>query len=54
MRLAPGTDIEAIAHTVRISVTPLKLDMTDEVSVTRYARLFDRAEFAFSQKERAE
>ncbi len=49
----PGTDIEAIGND-RISVTPLKLDMTDEVSVTRYARLFDHAEFAFSQKERAE
>ena len=45
----PGTDIEAIGND-RISVTPLKLDMTDEVSVTRYARLFDRAEFAFCRK----
>jgi len=35
----PGTDLDALAKK-RISVTPLKLDMTDDVSVTRYARTF--------------
>ncbi len=38
--LAPGTDLEALAKN-RISVTPLKLDLTDEPTVTRYAQLFD-------------
>jgi 5'-nucleotidase len=37
----PGTDLEALAKK-RISVTPLKLDLTDAVSVTRYARIFER------------
>jgi 5'-nucleotidase len=34
-----GTDLEAIADR-RISVTPLKLDLTDEPTMTRYARVF--------------
>ena len=38
-RLAAGTDLEALAQR-RISVTPLKLDLTDEPTVTRYAQLF--------------
>lgn len=38
----PGTDLDALANN-RISVTPLKLDMTDEVSVTRYAQIFQKA-----------
>lgn len=38
----PGTDLDALANN-RISVTPLKLDMTDEVSVTRYAQTFQKA-----------
>jgi 5'-nucleotidase len=35
----PGTDLEALRNK-RISVTPLRLDLTDEGSVARYARLF--------------
>ena len=38
-RLTPGTDLEALSKN-RISVTPLKLDLTDEPTVTRYAQLF--------------
>jgi 5'-nucleotidase len=34
-----GTDLEALIQK-RISVTPLRLDLTDEPSVTRYARAF--------------
>ena len=34
-----GTDLEAIAAK-RISVTPLRLDLTDEPTLTRYAGLF--------------
>jgi 5'-nucleotidase len=34
-----GTDLEALAQK-RISLTPLRLDLTDEPSVTRYARVF--------------
>ena len=49
----PGTDIDALWNN-RISVTPLKLDMTDEVSVTRYTRVFDSPEFAPRSKESAE
>ena len=45
----PGTDIAAVGDN-RISVTPLKLDMTDEVSVTRYARLFDHTNSPFCRK----
>ena len=37
--VAPGTDLEALAAR-RISVTPLKLDLTDEPTVTRYAQFF--------------
>jgi 5'-nucleotidase len=33
-----GTDLEALAAN-RISITPLKLDLTDEPSVTRYTKL---------------
>ena len=36
---ATGTDLEAMARK-RISVTPLKLNLTDEPAVTRLARLF--------------
>ncbi len=36
---AAGTDLEAMAQK-RISVTPLKLDLTDEPTVTRYAQVF--------------
>ena len=36
---ASGTDLEAMARK-RISVTPLKLDLTDEPTVTRFAQLF--------------
>jgi 5'-nucleotidase len=35
----PGTDLEALRNK-RISVTPLKLDLTHEASLARYARLF--------------
>jgi 5'-nucleotidase len=35
----PGTDLDALVNR-RISVTPLKLDMTDEVSAARYAQIF--------------
>ncbi|QFU16286.1 5'/3'-nucleotidase SurE [Microvirga thermotolerans] len=35
-----GTDLWAIANR-RIAVTPLRLDMTDEPSLTRYAQAFD-------------
>ena len=38
-RVTPGTDLEALSKH-RISVTPLKLDLTDEPTVTRYAQLF--------------
>ncbi|MGD0633695.1 MAG: 5'/3'-nucleotidase SurE [Beijerinckiaceae bacterium] len=38
--IAPGTDLEALSKN-RISVTPLKLDLTDEPTVTRYAQLFE-------------
>ena len=36
----PGTDLEAL-RSKRISVTPLRLDLTDEASLARYARLFN-------------
>jgi 5'-nucleotidase len=39
--IAAGTDLEALSKN-RISVTPLKLDLTDEPTVTRYALLFER------------
>ena len=39
-KVAPGTDLEALSKN-RISVTPLKLDLTDEPTVTRYAQFFD-------------
>jgi len=35
-----GTDLWAIANR-RISITPLRLDMTDEPTLTRYAQVFD-------------
>jgi 5'-nucleotidase len=35
---APGTDLAALAQNI-ISVTPLKLDMTDEQALTRFARV---------------
>jgi 5'-nucleotidase len=35
-----GTDLAALDER-RIAVTPLKLDMTDEPTVTRFAKLFD-------------
>ena len=35
-----GTDLWALANR-RISVTPLRLDMTDEPTLTRYAQAFD-------------
>jgi 5'-nucleotidase len=35
-----GTDLEALRRKY-ISVTPLKLDLTDQASVERYSRLFD-------------
>lgn len=35
----PGTDLEALRNK-RISITPLKLDLTHEASLARYARLF--------------
>ena len=38
--MAPGTDLEALSRN-RISVTPLKLDLTDEPTVTRFAQLFE-------------
>jgi len=38
-KVGPGTDLEALAQR-RISVTPLKLDLTDEPTVTRYAQIF--------------
>ena len=38
-KVAAGTDLEALAAK-RISVTPLKLDLTDEPTVTRYAQSF--------------
>jgi len=38
-----GTDLWAIAHR-RISVTPLRLDLTDEPTLTRYAQAFDEDE----------
>lgn len=39
-KVAPGTDLEALSKN-RISITPLKLDLTDEPTVTRYAQLLD-------------
>jgi 5'-nucleotidase len=36
----PGTDIAALAER-RISVTPLRLDLTDTPTLTRYAQIFD-------------
>jgi 5'-nucleotidase len=36
-----GTDLEAIASK-KISLTPLRLDLTDENAVTRYAEVFGR------------
>jgi 5'-nucleotidase len=36
---APGTDLKALRES-RISVTPLRLDMTDEASLDRYSRIF--------------
>jgi 5'-nucleotidase len=36
-----GTDLAALADK-RIAVTPLRIDMTDEPTLTRYARLFER------------
>ena len=36
---ANGTDLWAVADK-RISITPLKLDLTDEPTMTRYAQLF--------------
>ena len=36
---AAGTDLEAMAQR-RISVTPLRLNLTDEPTVTRYAQIF--------------
>ncbi len=48
----PGTDLDAVWNN-RISVTPLKLDMTDEVSVTRYTRIFESPDFTPRRKERA-
>jgi 5'-nucleotidase len=36
-----GTDLAALAER-RIAVTPLRIDMTDEPTLTRYARLFER------------
>ncbi|NIX77246.1 5'/3'-nucleotidase SurE [Microvirga terricola] len=38
---ANGTDLWAIANR-RIAVTPLRLDMTDEPTLTRYARAFEQ------------
>ena len=38
-KISAGTDLEALSQK-RISVTPLKLDLTDEPTVTRYAQLF--------------
>jgi len=37
---ADGSDISALADN-RIAVTPLRLDMTDDPSMTRLAELFD-------------
>jgi 5'-nucleotidase len=34
-----GTDLEALRSN-RISVTPLRIDMTDEASIARYTKLF--------------
>ncbi len=39
VQVRPGTDLEALSQR-RISVTPLKLDLTDEPTVTRYAQAF--------------
>ena len=36
---ANGTDLWALAHK-KVSITPLRLDLTDEPMMTRYARLF--------------
>ncbi|MHB2166261.1 5'/3'-nucleotidase SurE [Alsobacter sp. R-9] len=38
---ANGTDLAALASR-RIAVTPLRIDMTDEPTLTRYAQLFGR------------
>ena len=35
-----GTDLKALADK-RISITPLRLDLTDEPTITRYAQAFD-------------
>ena len=40
-----GTDLKAIAEK-RISVTPLRLDLTDEPSLTRFAQGFSAQGFA--------
>jgi 5'-nucleotidase len=37
-----GTDIAALAAR-KVSVTPLRIDLTDEPTLTRYAQLFDRS-----------
>lgn len=37
---SPGTDLEALRNK-RISVTPLKLDLTHEPSLARFARIFN-------------
>ncbi len=47
--LHEGTDIHALRHN-QISVTPLKLDLTDKPNVTRYAQVFENFAFkGFSQ-----
>jgi 5'-nucleotidase len=43
VKAADGTDLDALDHR-RISVTPLKLDMTDDPFMTRLADLFSLAE----------
>jgi 5'-nucleotidase len=37
---SPGTDLSALAE-LRVAVTPLRLDMTDEPSMTRLAQAFE-------------
>ncbi|WP_406858355.1 MULTISPECIES: 5'/3'-nucleotidase SurE [unclassified Alsobacter] len=39
--LENGSDLHALAHR-KISVTPLRIDLTDEPTLTRYAQLFGR------------
>ena len=39
---ANGTDLKAMAEG-RISITPLRLDLTDEPTMTRYAQVFAEA-----------